>query len=547
MKIGIDLDNTIISYDDAFLNVAKRRDLIDQDFQGGKSEVKQIIKQRKKGEKIWQKLQGQVYGKYIDQANIFPGFKRFHWRCSNQKIPVTIISHKTEYGHYDEEKISLRMSALSFLEQEGIVNKDKNIFPQDVFFTSTREEKIKTIKHNNFDWFIDDLEAVIFDNNLKDLPNKILFSKKTVEQPVDVKFYSSWSEIEYEILGPISETEIKSIASTMFKKNILSSQWVGGRGNSGVYKITLRDESKAALKIYSDNQGHNRLNAEYNGSSLLAEKGVAQIPKPLTCNHDLNCAAFEWIEGELVEYPTEKNLNQSLMLLNQLHNLRHLSAFSSFPRASAACFSGLEIELQLKKRLRKLHEQGEMKGDVKSYIYNELKPFIAEMVIWSKERWSEFDDFERVLTQEELTLSPSDFGFHNALEKDSGEIIFHDLEYFGWDDPVKLIVDFSVHPGMNLDEKLLRKWFQGTLKIYGKKLLPKLLAAWPLYGLCWVLIYLNEFLPDVWRRRILADPSKLNEKELVLEKQLSASKKLLNVIKNNYERNSIIGASETYV
>ena len=51
MKIGIDLDNTIISYDDAFLNVAKRRDLIDQDFQGSKSEVKQIIKQQKKGEK----------------------------------------------------------------------------------------------------------------------------------------------------------------------------------------------------------------------------------------------------------------------------------------------------------------------------------------------------------------------------------------------------------------------------------------------------------------------------------------------------------------
>ena len=100
---------------------------------------------------------------------------------------------------------------------------------------------------------------------------------------------------------------------------------------------------------------------------------------------------------------------------------------------------------------------------------------------------------------------------------------------------------------MNLDEKLLRKWFQGTFKIYGKKLLPKLLAAWPLYALCWVLIYLNEFLPDVWRRRMLANPSKLNEKELVLAKQLSASKKLLNVIKNNYEQNSIVGASEIYV
>ena len=547
MKIGIDLDNTIISYDDAFLNVAKRRDLIDHDFQGSKSEVKQEIKQQKDGEKIWQKLQGQVYGKYIDQANIFPGFKRFHWRCSNQQIPVTIISHKTEYGHYDEEKISLRMSALSFLEQEGIVNKDKNIFIQNLFFTTTREEKIKTIKHNNFDWFIDDLQEVIFDENLRDLPNKILFSKKTIEQRVGVKFCSSWNEIEYEILGPISVEEIETIAAKIFNQQVLSTHTVGGRGNSGVYKITLHDNSKAALKIYSDNEGHNRLYSEYNGSALLVEKGIHQIPKPLTCNHDLNCAAYEWIEGKLVEYPTEENLNQSFMLLNQLHNLRNLTAFSSFPRASAACFSGFDIELQLKQRFKKLHEQGEMEEGIKSYIYNELEPFIEKMIVWSKERWSEFDDFERVLTQEDLTLSPSDFGFHNALKKDSGEIIFHDFEYFGWDDPVKLIIDFSLHPGMNLDEKLLRKWFQGTFKIYGKKLLPKLLAAWPLYALCWVLIYLNEFLPDVWRRRILADPSKLNEKELVLEKQLSASKKLLNVIKNNYERNSIIGASEIYV
>ena len=75
MKIGIDLDNTIISYDSAFLNVAKTMSLIDQDFQGSKPDVQQIIKQQKDGERIWQKLQGQVYGKFIDQANIFPGFK----------------------------------------------------------------------------------------------------------------------------------------------------------------------------------------------------------------------------------------------------------------------------------------------------------------------------------------------------------------------------------------------------------------------------------------------------------------------------------------
>ena len=48
MKIGIDLDNTIISYDNAFLNVAKKIGLIDQDFQGSKLDVQQIIKQQNK-------------------------------------------------------------------------------------------------------------------------------------------------------------------------------------------------------------------------------------------------------------------------------------------------------------------------------------------------------------------------------------------------------------------------------------------------------------------------------------------------------------------
>ena len=42
-------------------------------------------------------------------------------------------------------------------------------------------------------------------------------------------------------------------------------------------------------------------------------------------------------------------------------------------------------------------------------------------------------------------FSPSDFGFHNALLKDNGKLCFLDFEYFGRDDPVKLMADFIWH------------------------------------------------------------------------------------------------------
>jgi hypothetical protein len=40
-------------------------------------------------------------------------------------------------------------------------------------------------------------------------------------------------------------------------------------------------------------------------------------------------------------------------------------------------------------------------------------------------------------------VSPSDFGFHNAIRTPSG-LVFFDFEFAGWDDPAKTLVDFSL-------------------------------------------------------------------------------------------------------
>ena len=104
-------------------------------------------------------------------------------------------------------------------------------------------------------------------------------------------------------------------------------------------------------------------------------------------------------------------------------------------------------------------------------------------------------------------LSPSDFGFHNAILRNEGEICFLDFEYFGRDDPVKLMADFIWHPGMSLDPYHKKKWLKGTFKIFNNDpdIFSRFHAAWPLYGLKWSLILLNEFREDGWYKRVYAD------------------------------------------
>ncbi len=116
-------------------------------------------------------------------------------------------------------------------------------------------------------------------------------------------------------------------------------------------------------------------------------------------------------------------------------------------------------------------------------------------------------DFDVDIGSSQRLLSPSDFGFHNALRRTQGRIVFVDFEYFGWDDSVKLLSDFLLHPGMTLSEPLRQRFFKGYSAIFGESdsdFTARFAALYPLYGLCWCLIMLNEYLPDFMARRAAA-------------------------------------------
>jgi thiamine kinase-like enzyme len=104
---------------------------------------------------------------------------------------------------------------------------------------------------------------------------------------------------------------------------------------------------------------------------------------------------------------------------------------------------------------------------------------------------------DAVLRQEEKTLSPSDFGFHNALRSPDGKTYFIDFEYFGWDDPAKIIADFFLQPAVPVPYDF-REYFYGKvvppLDLSGM-LAKRLPLVYALLSFKWCLIVLNPFIP----------------------------------------------------
>ena len=534
-KIGIDLDNTIISYDDVFQLAANKFGLLDNNNCLSKESLRNQIRNQKNGEKKWQKLQGYVYGEGINEAVLFPGVYRFLWRCKERKIDVEIVSHKTEFGHFDSKKISLRDSATNFLINHGLLD-NKNPLIKQVTYKNSKKEKVDYIKQNNYECFIDDLEEIIFSEELEGQKG-ILFSRDnlSVKNSNNV-IAQSWEEISQSVLGNWSLDEVKNMANLISNNTKVESiEKLKGRGNSAIYKLHLSNANKSALKIYPEISYHDRLGSEFNSTKIFKELNINNVQRPISFDSSLGIATYEWIEGERISSYGIKELKAALSFLSILHQNSKAEQFNNFPMASDACTKGSDIEIQIKRRLLQFDELSTKYSDLEQFLKNDFKPLFKEIISWSQASWPSSSSYIVPIEKNELILSPSDFGFHNALYSQNENLIFHDFEYFGWDDPVKLISDFSHNAAMNLTKEIEQLWFSEVSEIYGKHLLGRLSAAWPMYGLNWCLIILNEFNDEVWSRRCSSDDSKSNLRDEHLATQLAKSKNKLNVLAVSYK------------
>ena len=192
--IGIDFDNTIVCYDQLFARAAVELKLLPAGFDGDKKAVKQHLQQSGRGDD-WTRLQGCVYGQYIDEARPFEGFIEFLSACRAAKMPAVIISHRTRHPYLGPE-LDLHAAARRWIEAHLPDFAVENGATQLAYFEETKEGKLWRIREFGCRWFIDDLPEFLAEPGFPPDVERILFDPLGRHGEVDsVRRAVSWREI----------------------------------------------------------------------------------------------------------------------------------------------------------------------------------------------------------------------------------------------------------------------------------------------------------------------------------------------------------------
>lgn len=195
MRIGIDFDNTIVSYDRIFHSEALSQGLIKLTCPATKLAVRDCIR-HKHGELAWQKLQGRVYGPCMPEAEIMPGFKEFLFAAAEHGADIFVVSHKTKYSPHDDTQTNLRQASLDWLQTHGLLDNKNGLRSNGIFFESTREDKVVRINSLGCTHFIDDLEEVLLHRDLDTTISRFHFLPVDLAKNTEkVTVCRSWEEI----------------------------------------------------------------------------------------------------------------------------------------------------------------------------------------------------------------------------------------------------------------------------------------------------------------------------------------------------------------
>jgi hypothetical protein len=201
MRVGIDLDNTIVSYDELFADLAVEQGLLPTRAAGGKRAVRDALRARPGGEAAWQRLQAAAYGRQMARAAMFEGVAGFLGRCRRSGIEVHIISHKTRRAAADPEGADLHRAALAWLRARGFFDDDGfGLAPSAVHFEATRDAKLRRIAATGCSHFIDDLAEVLADPAFPQDVARYLFAPDGAAQGPYVTC-RNWRELGDELLA----------------------------------------------------------------------------------------------------------------------------------------------------------------------------------------------------------------------------------------------------------------------------------------------------------------------------------------------------------
>lgn len=312
-------------------------------------------------------------------------------------------------------------------------------------------------------------------------------------------------------MNPLAPPELLKIAiqlaATAGRDKPLALHKLFGGKNNRVFKIETSDAPLVIKCYFKDlRDPRDRLGAEWSFLQRAWKLGVRTIPEPLANDPQLQVGLYSFAVGRKLSVGEVKASHVDAAIDFVLAINQSSSKSKQLGLGSEACFSLVEhlhaVEQRIS-RLDSLDPNAPQLNDARRLISKNLLPAWAEV-----KRYIEHEaralglPMEKRIPQKDVCVSPSDFGFHNAvIENDV--VTFLDFEYAGQDDPAKLISDFFCQPEIPIPIGFHKRFISCISS--GLGISPESRARCAIlldvYRIKWACILLNEFLPVGAARR----------------------------------------------
>lgn len=194
MRIGLDLDNTIVCYDRLFADLAVEQGLLEPGEADDKTAVRNALRARDR-EDAWTLLQGLAYGPRMGEAQAFDGALEFLDAARAAGLPLCLISHRSRrpyagppYDLHDAARAWLAINGLSWL---------------DAHLETTREAKYARVAAVGCDVFVDDLPEFLADAQFPPRVKPVLFDPAGhANGQSPWKVVQSWQQMSRWIVTP---------------------------------------------------------------------------------------------------------------------------------------------------------------------------------------------------------------------------------------------------------------------------------------------------------------------------------------------------------
>jgi hypothetical protein len=312
-----------------------------------------------------------------------------------------------------------------------------------------------------------------------------------------------------------------------------ASELFGGR-NSKVFKLECRSGRAVVAKV---NLRVECAIAEFTALDFLWQRGVNAIPQPLALEEATGIGIYRFIDGVKLT-PAEvgpSEIDQAKGFLMELWAMAREEDCKFLPWASDACLTAQAIFDSIEDRIARLIDstgEGPIYDQFYDFLRSELSPELNACREWCQRRLELGGGLLAApIEDRHVTLSPSDFGFHNILRRADGRLVFIDFEHFGRDDPAKMVVDFLLHPHKQMAihqdmKQRLYKTLIDDIDPGGEWLGKRVATLLPLFGLKWCTILLNEFSAEQLARRLFVR-SGMEASGTLLTRQLAKAKLML--------------------